>query len=78
MPANSPISSSGNLATAGDLVFQGTSIGDFYAFDARSGERLFLYKTPRPVRASPLTSQVNGKQYISTVSTNSVLTFALP
>ena len=78
LPANSPISSSGNLATAGDLVFQGTSMGEFYVFDARSGEQLFLYKTPRAVRASPLTYQVNGKQYISTVSTNSVLTFALP
>ena len=78
LPANSPISSSGNLATAGDLVLQATSMGEFYAFDSRSGEQLFLYKTPRPVRASPLTYQVNGKQYISVVSSNTVLAFALP
>ena len=78
LPANSPISSSGNLATAGDLVLQATSMGEFYAFDGRSGEQLFLYKTPRPVRASPLTYQVNGKQYISVVSSNTVLTLALP
>ena len=53
-------------------------MGEFYAFDARSGEELFLYTHNRPIRASPLTYQVNGKQYISVVSTNNVLTFALP
>ena len=77
-PANSPISSSGNFVTAGDIVLQGTSTGDLYVFDARTGEQLFLYKTPRPVRASPLTYQVNGKQFISIVASNTVLAFALP
>ncbi len=78
LPADSPIGASGNLVTAGDLVFQGTRVGEFYAFDARSGERLFLFKAPRPIRASPLTYQVNGKQYVSVVATNTVLTFGLP
>ena len=32
----------------------------------------------RLLEDSPLTYQVNGKQYISVVSTNSVLTFVLP
>ena len=32
----------------------------------------------RPIRASPLTYQVNGTQYISVVATNTVLTFGLP
>ncbi len=77
-PTISTIGASGNLATAGDLVLQGTDVGEFYAFDARSGEELFLYTHNRPIRASPLTYQVNGKQYISVVSTNNVLTFALP
>ena len=34
------IGSAGNLATAGDLVFQGSDTGDFYAFDARTGRQL--------------------------------------
>ena len=78
LPADSPISSSGNVATAGDVVFQGTTVGRFYAFDARSGDQLFLYAANRPIRASPLTYQVNGMQYISVVATNTVLTFGLP
>ena len=77
-PTNSPVGSSGNLATAGDLVLQATDVGEFYALDARTGDQLFHYKHNRPIRASPLTYQVNGKQYISVVSTNTVLTFALP
>ncbi len=77
-PANSPIGASGNLATAGDLVLQGTDAGELYALDARTGNELFVYQHNRPIRASPLTYQVNGKQYIAIVSTNSVLAFALP
>lgn len=77
-PTNSPIGSSGNLVTSGDLVLQGTDVGELYAFDARTGDELFLYRHNRPIRASPLTYQVNGKQYIAVVSTNNVLAFALP
>ena len=77
-PTSSTIGASGNLATSGDLVLQGTDVGEFYAFDARTGDQLFLYKHNRPIRASPLTYQVNGKQFISVVSSNDVLTFALP
>ena len=77
-PTNSAIGASGNLATSGDLVLQGTDIGEVYAFDARTGDQLFVYQHNRPIRASPLTYQVNGKQFISVVSSNDVLTFALP
>ena len=78
LPTIRPTGTIGNLATAGDLVFQGSGAGGFYAFDARSGEQLFLHETQRPVSASPLTYRVNGKQYVSVVSTNAVLTLALP
>ena len=77
-PTNSAIGASGNLVTSGDLVLQGTDAGEFYAFDARTGDQLFRYRHNRPIRASPLTYQVNGKQYISVVSSNSVMTLALP
>ena len=77
LPTVRPTGTIGNLATAGDLVFQGSGAGGFHAFDARSGERLFLHETARPVSASPLTYQVDGKQYVSVVSIDTVLTFAL-
>ncbi|MEE2637581.1 MAG: PQQ-binding-like beta-propeller repeat protein [Acidobacteriota bacterium] len=75
---DSAIGASGNLVTSGDLVFQGTDVGEFFTLDARTGERLFEYQHNRPIRASPLTYEVNGKQYVSVVSTNDVITFALP
>jgi alcohol dehydrogenase (cytochrome c) len=68
----------GNLVTAGDVVFQGVSSGDFYAFDARSGKELFKYTAASGIRASPMTYQVDGKQYVSIVGTNTVFTFGLP
>ncbi len=77
-PSRSNISSAGNLATAGDLIFQGGDTGDFYALDARTGRRLFRHTAPRAIRASPITYQVNGTQYVAIVATNTVLTFALP
>ena len=77
-PTVSPIGVSGNLVTAGDILVQGTDTGGFYAFDARTGERLFEYMSERPVRASPMTYQVGGRQYIVIVASNRMLAFALP
>jgi outer membrane protein assembly factor BamB len=74
----SSIGSSGNLATAGDLVFQGSDTGDFYAFDARSGELRFKYTADRAIRANPITYRVNGKQFVTIVASSSILTFGLP
>ena len=78
LPAVSSIGSSGNLVTAGDVVFQGTDSGAFYALDALSGAELFVYEAPRSIRSSPLTYQVDGKQYVSVVATTAVLTFSVP
>ena len=77
LPAQSGIGASGNLVTAGDLVFQGIEDGGFYALDAGNGETLFRHQTPRIIRASPMSYAVNGKQYVSVVSTNTVVTLAL-
>ena len=78
LPALTTIGASGNLATAGDLVFQGTDAGGFYALHAETGERLFEYDAPRGIRSSPLTYEVNGRQYVAVIATNTILTFALP
>ena len=78
LPAQTAIGASGNLPTAGDLVFQGVEDGGFYALDARTGEELFEFEAPRPIRSSPMTYQVDGKQYVTVVATNTVITLALP
>ena len=78
LPAQSGIGASGNLVTAGDLVFQGLENGEFHALDAENGESLFKYQTPRTVRASPLTYSVGEQQFVSVVSTNTVVTLTLP
>lgn len=71
--------STGNLVTAGDVVFQGIGNGDFYAFDARSGRQLFKTRVKSGViRGSSLTYRVNGKQYVAVVGGNVVYAFGLP
>jgi quinoprotein glucose dehydrogenase len=77
-PSRTNIGSAGNLVTGGDVVFQGSDTGDFYALDAGSGKQLFKFTAPRSVRASPLTYRVNGKQYVTVVASSTVLTFGLP
>ena len=78
LPATSAIGASGNMVTAGNLVFQGVENGGFYALNAETGETLYRYDAPRPIRASPMTYQVDGKQYVTVVATNTVVTLALP
>ena len=72
------MTNSGNLATAGDLVFQGAGTGDFYAFDAETGEQLFQYTADTGIRSSPNTFLAGGSQYVTVIAANTVLTFGLP
>ena len=62
--------STGNLVTDGDLVFQ--AVGNvLYALDAR-------WELPRGTRASPMTYLAGGRQFVAIAVTNSVVAFALP
>ena len=58
----------GVLATAGDLVFTGLQTGEFQAFDARDGKKLWSYQTGSGVEAPPVTWSQDGKQMIAVVS----------
>ena len=78
LPAVTTVGASGNMVTSGNLVFQGVEDGGFYALHAETGAELYRYDAPRPIRASPMTYQVNGKQYVTIVATNTVVTLALP
>jgi alcohol dehydrogenase (cytochrome c) len=56
------------LATAGDLVFAGDPEGEFFALDARTGQKLWSFQTGSGHRGSPVSYEVNGRQYIATPS----------
>jgi glucose dehydrogenase len=55
----------GALATAGNLAFTGEGNGDFDAFDATTGKRVWHYNLGAGVNAPPITYMVGGQQYIA-------------
>ncbi len=55
----------GVLATAGDVVFTGEGNGDFSAFNARTGERLWTFNCGAGVNAPPISYELDGVQYIA-------------
>ena len=55
----------GTLATAGNLVFQGTAGGDFLAYTADTGKQLWSFPTQTGVLAAPITYSVKGQQYVA-------------
>lgn len=57
----------GVLSTAGNLVFQGTADGEMAAYNAESGERLWIAPTQTGVLAPPISYAVDGEQYIAVV-----------
>ena len=56
---------SGTLATAGGLVFMGESDGWFRAYDAADGRVLWSYFCGAGVDSSPITYELDGRQYIA-------------
>jgi alcohol dehydrogenase (cytochrome c) len=54
------------LATAGDLVFTGDPEGNFFALDARTGDKLWSFQTGAGHRGSAISYSVNGRQYVAT------------
>lgn len=55
----------GTLATAGNLVFQGDASGNFSAFTADSGNKLWSFNAQSGIIAAPMTYAVNGEQYVA-------------
>lgn len=55
----------GTLATAGDIVAQGTAAGEFIVYRADNGEKLWSAPTQSAVIAPPMTYEVDGVQYIA-------------
>ena len=55
----------GTLATAGNLVFQGSAAGDFAAFSADKGAKLWSFPAQSGIIAAPMTYAINGEQYVA-------------
>jgi len=56
----------GILSTAGNLVFQGQGTGEFAAYAADNGKKLWSVKTKSAIESIPVTFSVNGEQYVVT------------
>jgi len=55
----------GPTITASGLVFIGASADDkFRAFDIATGEKLWEVSTPAPAMATPMTYEVDGRQFV--------------
>jgi quinohemoprotein ethanol dehydrogenase len=55
----------GTLATAGNLVFQGNGAGDFQAFNASTGTKLWNFKAQTGIIAPAVSYAVKGQQYVA-------------
>lgn len=62
---NEVYGSSGILATSGNLIFSGNHKGEFNAYSATTGEKLWTAPTQARVVAAPSTFMVDGQQEIA-------------
>jgi mono/diheme cytochrome c family protein len=61
-------SNGGVLATAGDLVFQGTPDGELAAYRADTGAELWSFNGPNGIIAAPISYAVADEQYIAVMA----------
>ena len=53
------------MTTAGNLVFQGRADGQFAAYNATTGEKVWSVELGLGISAPPVTYAIDGKQYVS-------------
>ncbi|MTV15398.1 MULTISPECIES: methanol/ethanol family PQQ-dependent dehydrogenase [Bradyrhizobium] len=59
---------SGVLSTGGGVVFSGQLTGEFEAFDADTGKKLWQFQTGSGIEGQPVTWQQDGVQYVAVTS----------
>ncbi|MEY4375682.1 MAG: Quinohemoprotein alcohol dehydrogenase precursor [Pseudomonadota bacterium] len=55
----------GVLATAGRLVFQSAATGEFVAYDAGNGSKLWYFDAQATAQGGPISYRIDGEQYIA-------------
>ncbi|MDE0283435.1 MAG: PQQ-dependent dehydrogenase, methanol/ethanol family [Gammaproteobacteria bacterium] len=69
----------GVMSSAGGLVFQGTATGQFNAYDANTGKRLWSYDVQASVQAPPVSYRIDDKQYVlAAVGGSGIARFMVP
>ena len=71
------VTDSGILTTASDVLFTGGREGYFQALDARTGSLLWKASLGAQISSGPVTYEVDGKQYVTTISGLSLCVFGL-
>ena len=59
---------SGMLATKGGVLFTGDQRGRALALDQKSGKVIWSFQTGSAINASPITYELDGKQYVAVLS----------
>lgn len=75
--AMNDVSDGGILTTASDMLFTGNREGYFLAMDARTGKVLWRATTGGQISASPITYEVDGKQYVGISAGRAFFVFGL-
>jgi alcohol dehydrogenase (cytochrome c) len=68
----------GVLSTSGGVVFFGEDSGSLMAADARTGKPLWSFGTSQIWRASPMTYEFDGAQYVAIAAGPNVIAVGLP
>jgi alcohol dehydrogenase (cytochrome c) len=71
-------SSAGILTTDSGLVFTGDGRGNALALDAQDGRTLWHAGEGEPMQSSPITYELDGRQYVITGSGSLLFSWALP
>ena len=66
---------SGTFTTAGNLVFAGQVNGEYDAFDAKTGQKVWSSQLDAGVAAPGMTYSANGKQYVAIYAGGSTFAF---
>jgi quinohemoprotein ethanol dehydrogenase len=68
VPVGGPFKLGGVLATAGDLVFQGTGNGYLNAYASQTGALLASFAVGTAIIAAPISYSVDGEQFIAVMA----------
>jgi alcohol dehydrogenase (cytochrome c) len=71
-------SGAGVLTTESGLTFTGDALGNFLALDTRNGKTLWHAGSGARIQSSPITYELDGRQYVLTSSGGVLFAWALP